>query len=162
MSRTPVLPCSIAGRRESAHSHSPPLTCSWTDSSPDAAWVRLAGALDFATVSQLSRTLREVGTWARLIVFDLRELERIDYFGVHAIANASSRAREIGRRLVVVSGVQEIDRMFTLAGRRHEVEIGNVESGEPAAQALRRLATQQLEPHNGRPSPEVGQRRPLR
>ncbi|MDQ6803739.1 MAG: STAS domain-containing protein [Actinomycetota bacterium] len=113
-------------------------------------------------MSQLARTLRELGAWARLIVFDLRELELIDYFGVHAIANASTRAREVGRRLVVVSGVPEIDRMFTLAGRLHEVEIGDLESGEPAAQALRRLTAQQLEPHNGRPSPEVAQGRPLR
>ncbi len=134
MSRMQVLPEVLASQRESAHS--PPFACSWTDSGPDTAWVHLAGALDFATVSELARTLRELGARARLIVLDMRELDLIDFFGVHAIANASSKAREMGLRLVLLRGAPDIDRMFTLAGRLHEVEIGDPESGEPTAQAL--------------------------
>jgi anti-anti-sigma regulatory factor len=87
-------------------------------------------------VSELARTLRELGARARLIVLDMRELDLIDFFGVHAIANASSKAREMGLRLVLLRGAPDIDRMFTLAGRLHEVEIGDLESGEPTAQAL--------------------------
>ncbi len=140
MPRTLVLPDSIASRRDSAGSL--PLVCSSTESSPDAAWVRLAGALDFATVSQLAGVLRELGACARLIVLDLRELELIDFFGVHAIANASATARHAGRRLVLIRGGPDIDRMFHLAGRLAEVEMGDLESGELAARALLRLATQ--------------------
>jgi anti-anti-sigma factor len=137
MSRTQVLPDSIASHRDSAHS--PPFVCSRTDSGPDTALVRLAGALDFASVSQLARTLRELGACARVIVLDLRELELIDFFGVHAIANASTRGREIGHRLVLLRGAPDIDRMFTLAGRLDEVEIRDLEPGEPSDEALLRL-----------------------
>jgi len=48
---------------------------------------------------------------AGLVVLDLRELERIDFFGVHAVANASARAREAGRRLVLVRSAEHIDRI---------------------------------------------------
>lgn len=140
MPRTQVLADSSASRRDS--SHSPPFACSWTNSGPDSAWVHLAGPLEFSTVSQLARALRELGAGARLIVLDLRELELIDYFGIHAIANASAKARELGHRLVVLRGAQDIDRMFMLAGRLAEVEIDDLESGVPRAQALLRLAPQ--------------------
>jgi anti-anti-sigma factor len=101
--------------------------------------VHLAGVLDFATVSQLARTLRELAACAQLIVLDLREVEFIDFFGVHAIANASTRAREIGRRIVLLCVGPEINRLFTLAGRHGEVEIDDIRSGEPADKALLRL-----------------------
>lgn len=135
MPRTQFLPDSTASRRDNAPS--PLFSCSSTNSGSDTAWVHLAGVLDFATVSQLARTLREIPACARLIVLDLRELELIDFFGVHAIANASIKARAIGRRLVLLRGAPDIDRMFTLAGRLDEVEIGDLESEEPVAQALR-------------------------
>ena len=137
MLRTQVLPDSIASRRDSAHS--PLFRCSRADSSPDTAWVHLAGALDYSTVSQLARTLRKLWARERLIVLDLRDLESIYFFGVHAIANASTKARQTGRQLVLLRGTPDIERMFTLAGRSHEVEIGDFESGEPAAQAPPRL-----------------------
>jgi anti-anti-sigma regulatory factor len=84
-------------------------------------------------------------------VLDLRELELIDFFGVHAIANACTSAREIGRRVVLLRVAPEIDRMFALAGRLEEVEIGDLEAGEPAGEALLRFATNapQFMPANG-------------
>jgi anti-anti-sigma factor len=139
MSRTRVLPVSIATRQDGAQSL--PFDCSWTDCSPGAALVHLAGVLDFGTVSQLARTLHELGASAQVIVLDLRELVRIDFFGVHAIANACTSAREIGRRVVLLRVTPEIDRMFTLAGRLEDVEIGDLEAGELADEALRRFAT---------------------
>ena len=142
MSRTQVLPDPIAGRPDGAQST--PFACSWTDRCPDGAWLRVAGVLDFATVSQLARTLRERALGERLIVLDLRELESIDLFGVHAIANASARARKMRRRLVVLRGAPDVDRMFKQAGRLDELEIGDLKSGEPPVQLLMRLAEKEL------------------
>ena len=41
---------------------------------------------------------------AQLVVLDLRELAFMDSSGVHAIVNASIRARQVGRRLVLLRG----------------------------------------------------------
>jgi anti-anti-sigma factor len=78
------------------------LVCSWTDDGPDAAWVHASGELGIATVPQLVRILRLSQLRARLVVLDLRELELIDSSGVHAIVNASIRARRLGGRLVLL------------------------------------------------------------
>jgi len=136
------LPRSRASRPSTAHA--PPFTCSSTNQCPDAAWLHLAGDLDFATVSQLARALREFAPSKRLIVLDLRELESIDYFGVHAIANASVRACKLGCRIVLLRGIPDVDRMFTHAGRLGDLEIGDLEPGEPPIQVLLQLAEQEL------------------
>jgi anti-anti-sigma factor len=155
MASLQVLPGSSASRPNTAHS--PPFACSWTNRGSEAACLHLAGVLDFATVSQLARTLREFAWGERLIVLDLRELESIDYFGVHAIANASIRARKLGRRLVLLRGAADVDRMFTQAGRLDDVEIGDLQSGVPPVQVLLQLAerersTRQSAPMSGQTS----------
>jgi anti-sigma B factor antagonist len=121
---------SIAGRAEIASradhaSHA--LVCSWTDGGPDAAWVQAAGELDLATVPQLVRILRESQLKARLVVLDLRELEFLDSSGVHAIVNASIRARRLGGRLLLLRAPPNADRMFALTGSSEFVEIGDVD-----------------------------------
>jgi len=108
--------------------------CSWTDGGLEAAWVHVSGELDLATAPQLERTMREPQLQARLVVLDLRELEFIDSSGVHAIMNAGSRARQAGRRLVLLRGPPRIDRVFTLTGCSDELEIGDLEPGEPLVQ----------------------------
>lgn len=140
MSTPKVVLDSTTGRRDGPSS--PPLACSWTVSSPGTAWIRLAGVLDFMTVAQLARSLQELGERA-LLVLDMRELDSIDFFGVHAIANASNRAREIGGRLVLLRAAQDVDHMFVRAGRLGDVEIGELKVGEPSTQALRRLAAEE-------------------
>jgi hypothetical protein len=44
---------------------------------------------------------------------------------VHAIVDASIRARKVGRRLVVLRGRAHVNRMFTLTDSLEYVEIGN-------------------------------------
>jgi anti-anti-sigma regulatory factor len=57
---------------------------------------------------------------------------------VHAIVNASARARQRGRRLVVLRGPPDVDRVFSLTGSAGDVESGDVEPVEPSVQALLR------------------------
>ena len=118
----------------------PGFVCSWTDGGQDAAWMHVPGELDIATVPQMQRTLREPHLEARLVVLDLRQLDFIDVSGVHAIVNASIRARRDGRRLVLLRGPPNVDRMFTLTGSSDDIELGDLERHEPAIQVLLQLA----------------------
>jgi anti-sigma B factor antagonist len=92
------------------------LGCWSIDDDPDALCLHAVGELDIATAPQLQRALADALEQARLVVLDLRDLGFIDSSGVHVIVDASCRAREIGRRLVLVRGYEVVDRMFSLAG----------------------------------------------
>jgi anti-sigma B factor antagonist len=120
----------------------PAFVCSWTDGGLDAAWLHLGGELDMATAPQLEDALREPELQARLVVLDLRELEFIDAAGVRTIVNASVRARQAGRRLVLLRGLPNIHRMFTLAGSFSDIEIGYVT--EPPVAAIAALREREL------------------
>jgi anti-anti-sigma factor len=115
----------------------PPFECSCSERGLDAAWVHVTGALDIATTPQLAQTLREAQLQARLVVLDLRELAFMDCAGIHAIVQASSRARRSGGRLLLLRGPAYVDRLFSLTGNSGEVEIsdlGPVESPFPSVQ----------------------------
>ena len=101
-----------------------PFECSCTDGTLNAAWVRVAGALDIATTPRLTQTLREAQ--ARLVVLDLRELSFIDCSGVNAIVEAGSRARRLGRQLLRLRGPEQVERIFSLTGHANAVETGDV------------------------------------
>jgi anti-anti-sigma factor len=116
----------------------PRFDCSWTDGPLNATWVHLTGELDIDTTPRLEQTLSDPGSQARLVVLDMRELAFMDSSGVHAIVNASARARQRGRRLVVLRGPPDVDRVFSLTGNAGDVESGEVEPVEPSVQALLR------------------------
>jgi anti-sigma B factor antagonist len=101
----------------------PPFVCSWSNGSLDSANVHITGELDIATSPQLQETLLEPQLQAQLVVLDLREVAFMDSSGVHAIVNASIRARRVGRRLVLLRGGLDVDRVFTLTGSSKDVEI---------------------------------------
>ena len=135
-----VLPDSIRGRSDVL---SPALVCSWTDGGR-VAWVHVAGELDVATVPELERTLHRPELRARLVVLDLRELAFIDSSGVHAIVDASVRAGKAGRRLVLLRGPPNVDRMFMLSGSSGELTIGDLDAAEPPVKVLLQLADDEL------------------
>ena len=131
MPRPHVSPHSIAGR---AHALAPPFACFWTKGGLNAAWVQVAGELDIETSPELEQTLREPSS--QLVVLDLRELAFMDSSGVHTIVNASARARQLGRRLVLLRGPPDVDRVFMLTGNSADVENGDVEPLEPSVAEL--------------------------
>ena len=141
MFHTLVLPDSIAGRADFLP---PAFDCSCTGGGPDGAWVHVVGELDIATTPQLERTLRDAQLEARLVVLDLRELAFMDSAGVHVIVDAGIRARQVARRLLVLRGPPHVDRVFTLAARRDDVEIHDLDPDEPPAQVLLQLAEEEL------------------
>ena len=115
------------------------LVRSWKDCGSDVAFVQVVGELDIVTGPALEQTLRDAELRAPLVVLDLREVTFTDSSGVHVITNASARADRAGRRLVLVRGPAQVDRMLTLI--TSEVpEIVDLDPGEPVAHALSQLA----------------------
>ena len=145
---------SVAGGEAAAR----PVVCSSTEGGLEAAWVHVAGDLDIATSPQLVRTLREAQSRARLVVLDLRELAFMDSAGVHAIVDASTRARQAGRQLVLLRGPGAVDRLFALTGTSDAVDVGDIGPVEsPAATPQRALVSSSLlksgdTPHGHQPS----------
>jgi len=117
-----------------------PFGISLRDGGPDAAWVRVVGDLDIATAPRLAQMLRSAELCARRLVLDLRQLTFIDCCGVHVIVNASIRARQAGRRLVIVRGPSQADRVFVLTDTAAALEIIDLSLVEPPAQALVQIA----------------------
>jgi anti-sigma B factor antagonist len=136
MSRPPIPTGPLAGRTDVLAA---PFECWWTEGGLNAAWVHLTGELDVDTTPLLEYTLSDPLSQARLVVLDMRELAFMDSSGVHAIVNASARARQGGRRLVVLRGPPDVDRLFMLTGNSRDVESGDVDPIEPSVEALLRL-----------------------
>jgi anti-sigma B factor antagonist len=116
----------------------PPFECTRTEGALEATWVHVAGALDVATTPRLARTLRESQSDARLVVLDLRELAFMDSAGVHAIVDASNRARQVGCRLLLLRGPEKVDRLFALTGNADQVEVGDLAPVESSFGPLQR------------------------
>jgi anti-anti-sigma factor len=134
-------PDSIASRAASLQ----PFVCSSTMGELDAAWVHVAGTLDIASSLQLEVTLDESA--ARLVVLDMRDLAFMDCAGVHAIIDASVRARDDGRRLILLRGSPNVDRVFALTGTADVVEIGDLDPPpEPPGQLALTYADDTLIP----------------
>jgi hypothetical protein len=92
----------------------------------------------------------------RLIALDLRDVTFIDSSGLHLIVDASTRARQVGRRLVLLRGSPNVDRLLALTGTTTVVEIAEVDPSQSPAQALRELACPLIPPPQCRaPGPSL-------
>jgi anti-anti-sigma factor len=152
MSLEPDFPTSATARGDLLPT---PFTCSCTNGGVGAAWVHVGGEVDIATAAQLTQTLD--ASQARLVVLDLREVAFLDSSGMHAIVNAGIRARQAGRRLILVGIPPTVDRMLTLTGSSDQVEIGDIGALAPPVHTLQRtlvarsLLMADKAPRNGRP-----------
>lgn len=104
------------------------------------AWVRLTGTLERATAPQFAQVLGQVTRRARIVVVDIRDLARVDNSGVGAIVDASRSARSDGRRLVLVRGLREVERLLALVGALDAVEIVDLPADAPPILALLQIA----------------------
>jgi anti-sigma B factor antagonist len=84
----------------------------------DAATViSVSGELDLASSPALEEELERVAqSDAQLVVVDLRNLEFMDSTGLSVLVRAHQRADENGRRLGLVNGSQQVQRLLTLTG----------------------------------------------
>lgn len=109
----------------------PNLVCTCTISGQRSVWVQVTGALDRGTASLLDQTLRRAEHRLATVVLDLRQLSSIDLAGVQMIEDASIDAWLADRRLLVVRGRSQIDRVFARADVSDVIEIGDLHPPEP-------------------------------
>jgi anti-anti-sigma factor len=102
----------------------PSFACTWGSEGVDGGWVHVAGDLDLAGAPRLMEVLRDLEGEACLIVLDLREITFLDAAGVHVIVDASIDARRDGHRLLLMGASAGVQRVFTLTGTSHQVEVG--------------------------------------
>jgi anti-sigma B factor antagonist len=86
--------------------------------------VALVGELDLSTVAKVQEELRrvEVESPATLVV-DLSKLTFLDSTGLRCIVTADERAREEGRRIVIVRGPDAVQRVFAITRLDDRLEM---------------------------------------
>jgi anti-sigma B factor antagonist len=98
----------------------------------DRALVALSGELDISTGMRLETDLERVERdTPEVIVLDLRGLDFMDSTGLRIIINADARARESGRRLVLIRGNDMVQRLLSVTRLDERLEI--VQDGAFAA-----------------------------
>jgi anti-sigma B factor antagonist len=86
--------------------------------------VLLRGELDLSTVSKVQDTLERVEQSAPpTFVLDLSKLSFLDSTGLRCIVTADQRAREAGRRMVLVRGPDSVQRVFTITRLEERLEM---------------------------------------
>ena len=115
----------------------PPFSCSIAShAASNAATIQVEGDLDLATTPQLMEALWDAQRSADVVVLDLRGLTCVDTAGVRVIVDASLSARHAGRRLLLVRGRDNVQRMFGLTGTEADVEVSELSPDEPPIRAL--------------------------
>jgi anti-sigma B factor antagonist len=86
--------------------------------------VALVGELDLSTVAKVQEELRRVEAGAPpTVVVDLSKLTFLDSTGLRCIVTADERARDAGRRVVVVRGPDPVHRVFTITRLEERLEM---------------------------------------
>lgn len=79
--------------------------------------IAVSGELDLASSPALQEELDRVASSdARLLIIDLRQLDFMDSTGLSVLVRAHQRAEEQGRRLAMVNGPQQVQRLLSLTG----------------------------------------------
>jgi anti-anti-sigma factor len=86
--------------------------------------LRLKGDLDLYNAPAFDDALVAVeGEKWPTLVLDLRELEFLDSMALRLIMRTQARAKQDGRRLVVVRGRAFVDRVLKLSGLEEHLEL---------------------------------------
>ena len=82
-----------------------------------ATVIAVSGELDLASSPALQEELDRVSASdSQLLIIDLRELDFMDSTGLSVLVRAHQRAEEQGRRLAMVKGPQQVQRLLSLTG----------------------------------------------
>jgi anti-sigma B factor antagonist len=86
--------------------------------------VGLVGELDLSTVVKVQEELRRLEqSDPPTLVLDLSRLTFLDSTGLRCIVTADERAREAGRRVVVVRGPDPVQRVFSITRLEERLEM---------------------------------------
>jgi anti-anti-sigma factor len=86
--------------------------------------VMLRGELDLSSVGKVQDELRRVEADAPpVVLLDLSKLTFLDSTGLRCLVTADQRARDEGRRLVLVRGPDPVQRVFTITRLEERLEM---------------------------------------
>jgi anti-anti-sigma factor len=86
--------------------------------------VALVGELDLSTVAKVQEELRRIEADSPpTVVVDLSKLTFLDSTGLRCIVTADERAREEGRRVVIVRGPDPVQRVFAITRLEERLEM---------------------------------------
>jgi anti-sigma B factor antagonist len=85
--------------------------------------VALRGELDLSTVGKVDDELQRWEGSTRDVVLDLSRLTFLDSTGLRCVVRADERAKEDGRRLVVVKGPEAVQRVFEITRLEERLEL---------------------------------------
>jgi anti-anti-sigma factor len=86
--------------------------------------VALVGELDLSTVAKVQEELRRVeASSPGTVVVDLSKLTFLDSTGLRCIVTADERAREEGRRMVIVRGPDAVQRVFAITRLEERLDM---------------------------------------
>ena len=86
--------------------------------------VGLVGELDLSTVAKVQAELRRVEASAPpTVVIDLSRVTFLDSTGLRCIVTADERARDAGRRMVIVRGPDPVQRVFSITRLEERLEM---------------------------------------
>ena len=95
-----------------------------SDGADEQVTISLKGELDLSTVGKVEEELRRVeAIEASVVVLDLSGLTFLDSTGLRAVITADERAREKGRRFVVVKGPGAVQRVFSITRLEERLEM---------------------------------------
>jgi anti-anti-sigma factor len=84
----------------------------------------LVGELDLSSVAKVQEELRRIEADApSTLVVDLSKLTFLDSTGLRCIVTADERARNEGRRIVIVRGPDAVQRVFSITRLEERLEI---------------------------------------
>jgi anti-sigma B factor antagonist len=95
-----------------------------TQDSGGQVTISLKGELDLSSVGKVQEELRRVeAEGPAVLVLDLSDLTFLDSTGLRTVVTADERARENGRRLVVVRGPDAVQRVFAITRLEERLEM---------------------------------------
>jgi len=100
----------------SSNSQSPTFSCETRPVSAQTVRVTAVGELDLESAPLLEAELAAVDSEVTVVVLDLSALRFMDSSGLQVIVRANQRLREENRRLTLVRGQSQIQRLFLLSG----------------------------------------------
>ncbi|HET6870571.1 MAG TPA: STAS domain-containing protein [Solirubrobacteraceae bacterium] len=100
----------------SPNSKSSRFSCDTRSVSAQTVRVTAVGELDLESAPLLEAELAAVDSGVTVVVLDLSALRFMDSSGLQVIVRANQRLREHNRRLTLVRGQSQIQRLFLLSG----------------------------------------------
>jgi anti-sigma B factor antagonist len=86
--------------------------------------ITLRGELDLSTVGKVQdELLRVEASSPALVVLDLSKLTFLDSTGLRCLVTADERARDEGRRVVIVRGPEPVQRVFSITRLEERLEM---------------------------------------